>query len=200
MAELTTCPYCDLFHARRDDGLCPRCGLRPGPQPLPAPSSAAQPPRSARVSWKAVVVGGLTDGVATFLLMFAVAGYLSATLRGRVADWAVPGVVGGMLEHDPAVQVITFLGGGLCTVLGGYVAAWIAGHDEQLNGALSSIVLLALGLVGLASGRSSSSATLAQLGALLLTPVLAWTGGFLRALQLRRRARAAAERSANVFS
>ena len=34
-----------------------------------------------------------------------------------------------------------------CSVLGGYVAAWIAKHDEPLNGLLSSFLCAAIGSI-----------------------------------------------------
>jgi hypothetical protein len=38
------------------------------------------------------------------------------------------------------------IGGCLCSILGGYVAAWLAKHDELLNGALSAWLCIAFGI------------------------------------------------------
>ena len=42
--------------------------------------------------------------------------------------------------------------GGFCSILGGYVSARIAKHDEVLNGALSSILCIGFGVQALVNG------------------------------------------------
>ena len=73
-----------------------------------------------------------------------------------------------------------------CSVLGGYVAAWIAKHGELLNGLLSSFVCTAIGVYSLFSGKDSQS-MLVQILLLAASPAFAFLGGYLRQSQKRMR-------------
>jgi hypothetical protein len=64
-------------------------------------------------------------------------------------------------------------------VLGGYVSARIAKHDELLNGALSSILCVGSGMYAVVSG-SAADDLLMHLFFLPLSPALGALGGFLR--------------------
>jgi len=68
--------------------------------------------------------------------------------------------------------------GSLCSVFGGYVAAWIAKHDEVLNGALSSILCVGSGVYALLGARAAGDAAL-HLALLPLSPALGALGGYL---------------------
>lgn len=70
-----------------------------------------------------------------------------------------------------------------CSVLGGYVAAWLAKHDELLNGALSSFLCVMIGIYSIASGKDSH-ALWVQILMLMSAPVCGFLGGYLR---LRKR-------------
>jgi hypothetical protein len=65
-----------------------------------------------------------------------------------------------------------------CSVLGGYVAAWLARHDELLNGGLASTFCIALGIYTVVAGRDSNPLWL-QLTLLVASPLLAIGGGEL---------------------
>jgi hypothetical protein len=71
-----------------------------------------------------------------------------------------------------------------CSALGGYVAAWIAKHDELLNGLLSSFLCTAIGLYSVFSGKDSQS-VLVQIILLAAAPAFAFLGGYLRQSQKR---------------
>jgi drug/metabolite transporter (DMT)-like permease len=71
-----------------------------------------------------------------------------------------------------------------CSMLGGYVAAWIAKHDEPLNGLLSSFLCTAIGLYSLFSGKDSQP-VLVQILLLVAAPAFAFLGGYLRQSQKR---------------
>jgi hypothetical protein len=75
--------------------------------------------------------------------------------------------------------------GGLCSVLGGYVSARIAKHDEILNGALSSILCIGFGVYALLGGGAAGHSAL-HLIFLPLSPALGALGGYLSS---RRNAR-----------
>jgi hypothetical protein len=69
-----------------------------------------------------------------------------------------------------------------CSVLGGYVAAWLAKHDELLNGALSSFLCVAIGIYSIASGKDYHGHWV-QILFLIIAPVCGFFGGYLRLRQ-----------------
>jgi drug/metabolite transporter (DMT)-like permease len=71
-----------------------------------------------------------------------------------------------------------------CSVLGGYVAARVAKHDELLNGLLSSFLCIAIGVISIFSGKDSQS-VLVQIFLLAAAPAFAFLGGYLRQTQKR---------------
>jgi fructose-specific phosphotransferase system IIC component len=134
-----------------------------------------------KVSFRGVVVGGIVDVVASGLL-------------------GVPLVIYVMVKHDlfhspassaaiaSAVHASGWLYGfqltiGLsCSVLGGYIAASIAKHDELLNGLLSSFLCTAIGVYSIFSGKASESVR-AQTLLLIASPAFAFLGGYFRQRQ-----------------
>ena len=73
-----------------------------------------------------------------------------------------------------------------CSVLGGYIAAKVAKHDEILNGGCSSILSVMLGLYFMASGKNIHPLWL-QVVHLISAVVFACLGGYLRIRQVRGR-------------
>lgn len=69
-----------------------------------------------------------------------------------------------------------------CSVLGGYVAAWLAKRDELLNGTLSSFLCTAIGIYSIASGKDSHAHWI-QILILMSAPVCGFLGGYLRLRQ-----------------
>ena len=75
----------------------------------------------------------------------------------------------------------------MCSILGGYVAAWLAKHDELLNGALSAWLCIAFGIAAFgASVRGGTPVWEVILGE-LASPALGLLGGYFRAAQKRKR-------------
>jgi hypothetical protein len=128
-----------------------------------------------RLSLKGIVIGNLTDILSTYIIVIPAALYMLT--QGYAAD------------PQALMKSSTFMGvsrilGALCSVLGGYVSARIARHDEVLNGALASILCVAPGVYTIFSG--SAGDRLGQHLALIpLSVLLAAFGGYLG---LRRRA------------
>lgn len=136
-----------------------------------------------RMSIVSIVIGGITDVVSSSVL-------------------ALPVVIYVMVKHDlfhlatgptPIPSLIRSsgwlyglqLGIGLgCSVLGGYVAARLAKHDELLNGLLSSFLCTAIGIYSVMSGKESES-LIVQIFLLAAAPVFALLGGYLRQIQKR---------------
>jgi hypothetical protein len=135
-----------------------------------------------RVSFKGVAIGNIVDVVSSSIAGFLVAIYVLISLAASVKDM------------DDANQLVLTSGvfwfwsvvlGSLGSVLGGYVAARIARHDDVLKGALSSILCVGINVYGLVSGGAVGHEAL-YLGSLPLSPALSAFGGYLSARQRAR--------------
>ncbi len=136
-----------------------------------------------RVSILGVVIGGITDVVASSLLAIPLVIYVvvkNDLLHAHKGSAAIASSI-----HSSAwlygLQLAIGLG---CSVLGGYVAAWIAKHDELLNGLLSSFLCTAIGVYSVLSGKDSQS-VLVQIFLLTTAPAFAFLGGYARQKQKR---------------
>jgi hypothetical protein len=144
-----------------------------------------------RVSIKGAVIGGIVDVVASSILgvplaMFAMARVNASHLPPDQASAAVM----ALIHADPGLRAAQFLLGGLCSVFGGYLAAWIAKHDEVLNGAGSSFLCVALGVYPLIAGTTAVDTV--HIVLLVVSPALGALGGYLRSLRSSRNSPAAA--------
>ena len=101
-----------------------------------------------KISIKGVLVGGVTDIVATNILTLPILIY--ATNKLDLAR-ASPEQLQAALHANAFLYVLQLLIGFGCSALGGYVAAWLAKHDELLNGPLSSFLCIAFGIYSLAA-------------------------------------------------
>ena len=134
-----------------------------------------------------VVVGGVTDIVATNLLVMPLMVYVAAT---RNLSGIAPEQVGhrmlAMISESPSLQATGWFLGLSATVLGGYVSARIARRAEIKFGALSAWLCMSLGVYGLIAQVGSAPLWQHAL-ALMLSPSFGALGGYLRARQIRRR-------------
>lgn len=132
-----------------------------------------------KVSVKGVLIGGIVDVGASVLLGLPFALYtilkldLSQTPRDQVGA-----TITAAIHADVPLYAGQLLVGLACSVLGGYVAAWLAKHDELLNGGLSSVLCVAGGIYVLATGKDSNPHWLQAL-LLVASPLLAILGGNL---------------------
>jgi hypothetical protein len=126
------------------------------------------------------LASSITDILSTNVAMFPVLIYVLAS-AGVNADTAV-GSMTKILKASTLLFISSPILGGLCSVLGGYVAARVAKHDELLNGGLSSILCVASGVYALVSG-SAGGHLWVQLMYLPLSVALGTLGGILRAQQ-----------------
>jgi hypothetical protein len=113
-----------------------------------------------------------------FILIIAVCAPMFAG-GGGVPD---AGQVRLTLENSVLFKVGGWVIGGLMSIAAGYVAAAIAKRSELLNGALSSILCVALGLYALLFGAAGHSPWMGALD-LVLAPLLAMLGGYVRVKQ-----------------
>ncbi len=139
-----------------------------------------------KISFKAVILGSITDIVATNVLTIPLLVYvvvtrnLASVPREQFAD-----VLLQTLQNEPLLYGVQLLIGSSCSILGGYVAARIAKHDEILNGALAAFLCVAGGLYALLF--ATSHVPLWQhLAGFVASPALAALGGFLRLKTMRR--------------
>lgn len=135
----------------------------------------------ARVSFVGVAIGGITDVVSSSILGLPLVIYVMVKFDLLHAP-------GGSAAITSAIHSAGWLYGleltiGLvCSVLGGYVAASIAKHDELLNGLLSSFLCIAIGVYSIFAGKDSQS-RLVQMLLLAASPLCALLGGYLRQAQ-----------------
>ena len=138
-----------------------------------------------KVSILGVLVGGIADIVATNILLmpFMMCVFISFDLS-HVSKDQLPAAWTSIIHSNLGLYVGSLLIGLGGSVIGGYVAAWIAKHDEMLNGVLSSWLCVALGIYGLATAKVSTSLG-EHLVLLLAGLAAALFGGYLRLLQNR---------------
>lgn len=134
-----------------------------------------------RISLMGVAIGNIADIVSTNIAVLPLIIYVMSTSGQSVHD---PDSITQVLMASGFYRVSATILGALCSVLGGYVAAWIAKHDELLNGALSSILCVGFGVYALISG-GAAGATGLHLAFLPLSPALGAVGGHLSSRRKR---------------
>jgi putative membrane protein (TIGR04086 family) len=137
-----------------------------------------------RISIKGVLLGGVVDITSSVVLgiPFAIYASFHAVLAHTPKDQVGPAI--SALVNSPPIYLGELVTGLACSVLGGYIAGRIAKHDELLNGALSSILCLALGAFTLLSGKDSHSLAV-QILLFLASPTFGLLGGYLSLLRRR---------------
>jgi hypothetical protein len=123
-----------------------------------------------RISPKGVVIGNIVDIVSTNLAALPIMMYIVISTGSSGDLDATIQAVKESSVFTPASIVL----GALCSVLAGYVSARIAKHDEVINGALSSILCVAIEVYTLLLGSTAPHLVLLPLG-----PVLGALGGYL---------------------
>lgn len=122
-----------------------------------------------QVSFKGVAIGNVVDIVATYVVMLPPMVYFAISSGLPAAQ---------ILKESTVLYVSYAILGGVCSVLGGYVSARIAKHDELLNGALSSILCVGGGMYAVISGGAAEDLWM-HLVFLPLSPALGALGGYL---------------------
>ncbi len=144
-----------------------------------------------KVSILGFVTGSLVDiigtniwgGIMTIYVMFSFNLLQSAVLSPTELTASVMNI----FKTDPLVISLLQIVGMMFSILGGYIGALIAKHDELLNGALSSFLCVLSGLYGLFSGTYPIYIILLEILALIVSPLLAMLGGYLRLKQKSRK-------------
>jgi len=132
-----------------------------------------------RVSIKGVVLGGIIDIVATNIaaLPVVILAGLRASVHTLPKDQQTRTVI-ETLQNTPSLYLTQMVVGGLCSILGGYVAARIAKRGAILNGALSAFLCVASGVYPFVT-KADSLSPWAHAGFFLLSPALGALGGYL---------------------
>jgi len=126
-----------------------------------------------RVSLMGVAFGSVASVLVTNALLLPLMYFiLAAAATGSLSENALKQI----LAHRELVTIASGVLGGLGSVLGGYVSARIAKHDQVLNGALSSILSIAAGLYSLIHSSAHSWLPFVLVP---LSPALGALGGYL---------------------
>lgn len=132
-----------------------------------------------RVSIKGVLIGGVVDVVTSGMLGVPFVIYAMSRIDlSHTPSSQVSKAVTNFIHASPALHSGELLVGLICSVLGGYVAAWLAKRDELLNGGLSSFLCVALGIYAITTGKDSNPHWL-QFCLLAASPLAAALGGEL---------------------
>lgn len=143
-----------------------------------------------KVSFLGFIVGSLVDIVGTNIWGVFITIYVLISFNLLAMAQSSPGEITGRIytifKTDPVVFSANLIVGSLFSILGGYISASIAKHDELLNGALSSFLCVGSGLISFFINPQSTSILLVIIS-LVLSPLLAMFGGFLRLKQQIRK-------------
>ncbi len=134
-----------------------------------------------KVSLLAVLIGSVADIISSFAIGVALS--IGAVVLAALSH---PRISAKVALHSPILVAAEILFGMLCSVFGGFVAAWIAKHDELLHGCLSSVLCVALGIVGISLGWGNEPLW-QQILLVAASPILGLLGGYLRSRIRRRR-------------
>ena len=141
----------------------------------------------ARISIKGVVVGGIVDVASSVALGLPISFYTASKLDlTRIPKDQLGLAVTTAIHADVPLCIGQTVIGLACSVLGGYVAAWLAKRDERVNGGLSSFLCLALGIFTILSGKDPSPLPV-QILLLVAGPLFALLGGDLMRRQRWKR-------------
>ena len=136
-----------------------------------------------RLSILGVLVGGVVDIVSTNV--FALPLFVFALMgidRSHVAKDQLASAATAAIQHDPSLMIAGFFVGVAGSLLGGYISALIAKHDETLNGGFSAWLCVAIGIFGWRSGAASMPVAYHLLG-FVLSPAVGALGGYFRLFQ-----------------
>ena len=139
-----------------------------------------------KVSIKGVLIGGVTDIVATNILFFPLMVYAMIT-KGllELPPEEMEVALFAVFQDDILLFSVSTIFGSIASVLGGYTAAAIAKRHQVLNGALSAYLCIGFLFYSLTSGISPLPVW-RQVVFLPLSPLLGMLGGYLRLRRIHR--------------
>ena len=137
------------------------------------------------VSIVGVLVGSVIDVLTSIVLglPFGLYALSKVDLAHTPKDQIQSAIAAAM--HGNAVLYLAQLFVGLaCSILGGFIAAFIAKRMELLKGALSSFLCVGGGIFIMITGKGSDPIII-QVLLLIASPLMGLLGGYLRFLQVR---------------
>jgi hypothetical protein len=143
-----------------------------------------------KVSILGIVIGSIVDIVGTniwgiFITIYVFISYNLLPMAISSPTEAIANVL-YIIKTDPIVVIVNIIVGSLFSILGGYISANIAKHNELLNGALASFLCILTSICSILMGSYSTSLFLDIL-LLTISPLLSMFGGYLRLKQKTRR-------------
>lgn len=140
-----------------------------------------------KISIGGILLGGITDIVSTFVLGLPTGLVaLSRLDYAHIPQERLHGAIAAALAAPSVFAAQTFAGL-IGSFLGGVVAAGVARRNELLNGALSAVLCISLGIVVLITGHNQYPLWLDMLG-MVAGPAAGLAGGSaVRSVRLRRR-------------
>lgn len=138
--------------------------------------------REVSISLAAVLAGAVTDFFVTnvVLAIFANMVAVGYNVTNARPDWAEY-VVLNAIRGNPALFATQTLLGIACSILGGYVAARIAGEDEIENAFAASLISVALNVYIMVAGDHSELPL--NIFFTLITPLFYRLGAQIRVVQ-----------------
>ena len=132
-----------------------------------------------KISLKGVIIGALIDVLGSGIWGMVVGSYITIKHQLYTLPYAEQAnQLQALMLHTPLVVILNVVIGGAFTIIGGYIAARIAKHNELLNGSLASFLCVLSALAGI-----GSAPVIGVLIGVIVNPVLALLGGYLRLLQ-----------------
>jgi hypothetical protein len=128
-----------------------------------------------KISIKGVLIGAIIDTFASAIFGILVA--IIVVLMSHLTH------IPRQVFHRHGLLYLAMLMAGLVfSTIGGYVSAWLARHNELLNGGLSSFLCVLVSIFYIAIGKDTHPLFL-QVIPLVTVPVFAVLGGYLRLCQ-----------------
>jgi hypothetical protein len=139
------------------------------------------------ISIRAVLIGGISDIVLSNLLGIPLAIYvISSGGLSQLPKDQLQGAVVSAMHANPGLFAAQLGIGYVCSIAGGFIAAWIAKDRRLLNGILASWLCVGLGVYSFVSGKVSESLQL-TLVLIALTPFAYALGAWIKISVSRRR-------------
>jgi hypothetical protein len=137
-----------------------------------------------KISFLALLVGGAVSFVTSTVLSFVVA-FVTATNLAVKQHLSQPDIIRQLVLANPLVYYGCLSIALVCCIFGGYLAGITAKQAEVINGMASALLMILMGIPFQATDPHPLSIRLLKVVGCIVASGL---GGYLRTLQLRRKA------------
>lgn len=134
----------------------------------------------AELSPKAIILGAFVDVGSSIVLGIPLVYYVLTDIgiSGAPGSAAESGVIAA-IHSSPVLRPLQLVLGCACSILGGYVAARIAGRDQLVNALLASWLCIGMGIYSIVAGKGADSLWL-QAALMVVTLACYALGGYIR--------------------